>query len=98
MPRFASRIMAPAARRVNVVLALALPALAWMTIAGAAPQASACDNSSHCYAQATNLNTNTNHGVYGEINVHCLYQPNNGNQARAEIWDTSSGGTYWIEA
>jgi hypothetical protein len=98
MSGFASRIMAPAAKRMNVVLVLALPALAWMIIAGAAPEASACSASSHCYAEATNLNSNTNHGVYGEIDVHCLYQPNNGNQARAEIWDATSSASNWIEA
>src|SRR5262249_17026676 len=100
MPGAVSRVMASTVRRTALVLGLALPVSSWMIILAAVPQASACsdsNSSNHCYAIAENFNTNTNHGVYGEINVHCLYQPNNGNQARAEIWDTSSGGTYWIE-
>ena len=95
---FASRVMAWVVRRTAVVLALALPASAWMIIAAAAPQASACSQSSHCYAEAVNFNTNTNHGVFGALNVHCLYQPNNGNRASTEIWDTDSGCHNWVEA
>jgi uncharacterized membrane protein len=75
---FASRIMAWVVKRTAVVLALALPTSAWMIIAVAAPQALACDNNSHCYAVAYNSNTNANHGIYGQLNVHCLYEPDNG--------------------
>ncbi len=92
------QILQLVARRTAAVLVLALMASAWMITAEAAPQAFACDASSHCYAVAVNQNPNTNHGVYGLIIIHCLYQPNNGNQARAEVWDVDSGGNNWIEA
>jgi hypothetical protein len=94
-----SRIMTAARKRVVLVLAVTLPVSAWIFMAGAMP-ASACsdsNSSNHCYAQATNFNSNTNHGVAGQINFHCLYQPNNGNFATQEIWDASSAGTYWEE-
>jgi hypothetical protein len=83
-----------------VVLALAPVASALLVFAGATPQASACDtnsNSDHCYAKAFSNNTNTNHGVSGTINVHCLYQPNNGNSVTAEMWDQNSSAAYWVE-
>jgi len=98
MLSFVARIMVPAVKHSAVVLAVAFTASAGLTIMGAVPQASACSLSAHCYAEAVNQNTATNHGVYGEVNVHCLYQPNNGNQARAEIWDVDSSGNNWIEA
>ena len=95
---FVSRVMALVVRRAALVLTLALPTSAWMIIAGAVPQASACDQNSHCYAEAQNFNTNTNHGVYGILNVHCLYEPNNGNFANIEMWDVNSSGNNWVEA
>lgn len=98
---FASRVMASVVRRTALVLALALPASAWMIIAGAVQQASACsdtNSSNHCYAEAVNSNTNTNHGIYGQVDVHCLYEPNNGNFATNEIWDADSTAHYWEEA
>jgi hypothetical protein len=93
---FGSWVVASVVRRTAVVLALALPVLGWM-IAGA-PQASACNSSNHCWAIAINNNTNTNHGVYGEVYVHCLYQPNNGNRNTNEIWDVDSTASNWVEA
>lgn len=98
-----SRVMASVARRTAVTLALALPTTAGLIIVVAVPQASACSDSNganHCYSVGLNLNGNTNHGVYGEVDVHCLYQPNNGNFATNEIWDVSSGNppNYWEEA
>lgn len=92
-----SRVMEFIVRRTIIILALALLAPAWMTIIGATPQASACDVNNHCYAQAQNANGNTNHGVYGEPYVHCLYQPG-GNRANNEIWDTNSSASNWVEA
>lgn len=93
---FGSRVAASVTRRTAVVLALALPA-AWVIIA-AAPDASACDAANHCATQAENKNTNLNYGVYGELYIHCLYQPNNGNRASNEIWDTDSSASNWVEA
>jgi hypothetical protein len=95
---FGSRVVASGVRRTAVVLALALPAATWMIIAGAVPDASAaCSPSSHCYAIAYNLNTSTNHGVFGTVYAHCLYQPNNGTFVTNEIWDASSSAAYWEE-
>lgn len=91
-------LMGPVVRRAVAALALALLASAWMVVAGAAPQALACDASSHCHAYAKNLNTATNHGIYGELNAHCLYQPANHNRATNEIWDTDSTENHWVEA
>jgi hypothetical protein len=99
MARFGALI---AVRRNIVLFSLVPLASAGMVVAGAAPAAFACDTSSsnnHCYAIAQNNNTATNHGIFGVIDVSCLYQPDNGNQARAEIWDaTIGGGGNWIEA
>jgi hypothetical protein len=97
--RFRSWDVAPVARRIAVVLALALPT-AWVITAAAvsAPAASACDASSHCVTQAQNKNTNLNFGVYGELNAHCLYQPDNGNRVTNELWDTDSSASNWVEA
>jgi hypothetical protein len=97
---FGSWLGASVVRRTTAVLALALAASAWMIIAGVAP-ASACSDtngSNHCYAAAFNNNTATNHGVYGQLYVHCLYQPSNGNRANNEIWDEDSGYNNWVEA
>jgi hypothetical protein len=95
----ASRARVSVVRRTSVVLALALPASAWMTIAGAAPNASACSDSNsanHCYAEAV-ISTGTNEGIFAYLNVGCLYEPSNGNFATNEMWDTSSGDQYWVE-
>lgn len=94
---FRSRVVASGVRRTAAVLAVALPVLAW-TIVGAVPQASACDSSNHCWALAINSNTTTNHGIYGQLYVHCLYQPDNGNRNTNEIWDVDSGANNWVEA
>ena len=100
MSGFRSRVVASGVRRTAVILALALPAATWVIIAGAAPDALAaptCSLSSHCYAIAYNKNTATNHGIFGTLNAHCLYQPNDGTFVTNEIWDVDSSASYWEE-
>jgi hypothetical protein len=100
MPAFGSRVVASGVRRTAIVLALALPAATWMITAVGVPSASACsdtNSSNHCYAIWYNLNPNTNHGIYGVVNAHCLYEPLDGpNFVTNEIWDVASGN-YWEE-
>lgn len=87
-------------RRAAVVVALAIPAAVGMIAAGAAPDAWACSDSNlsnHCYAIAEVNPPVVNWGAAGSINLHCLYQPNNGNIASNEMWDADSSH-HWIEA
>jgi hypothetical protein len=90
-------LMRSAARRIAVVLTLILGTPAGMIIAGATPQASACSLTNQCYAISENANTNTNYGIYGSVNAHCLYVPNNANFVTNEIWDASPGYDNWEE-
>jgi hypothetical protein len=87
------------ARRIAVVLALILPA-AGLVLAAGLPQASACDISDHCYTVGINNHVAANHGVYGELYVTCLYQPDDGNSVTNEVWDQEGSGSnaYWVEA
>jgi hypothetical protein len=84
------------ARRTAVVLALTLPA-AGLALAAGLPQASACSLGSHCYAIAYNQHVAANHGVFGELDVTCLYQPDNGNFVNNELWDVDSSSADWVE-
>jgi hypothetical protein len=97
MSGFGSRIVASGARRTAVVLALVLPVAAWMIIPAASAASAACSPSNHCFAVAENLNGATNHGIYGKIYVHCLYQPNDGTFATNEMWDVDNSNNYWEE-
>jgi hypothetical protein len=90
-------LMRSAARRIAVVLTLILGTPAGMIIAGATPQASACSLTSRCYAISENANTNTNYGIRGSVNAHCLYVPNNANFVTNEIWDASPSYDSWEE-
>ena len=95
---FGSRVVASGVRHTALALALALPAATWMIIAGAVPDASAasaaCSPSSHCWAEYENLNTSTNRGIYGSVNVHCLYQPRGDAFVTSEIWDANDSGNF----
>lgn len=84
-------------RRTAVVLALTLPA-ASLVLAAGLPQASACSLSDDCHAVAVNNHVAANHGVYGDLYVTCLYQPNNGNFVTNEVWNVNSATDTWIEA
>jgi len=84
-------------KRVVVAFALTIAASVGMVAAGGA-QAFACTNSAHCYAEAVNTNSASNHGVFGELYVDCLYQPDvSGDFANNEIWDTTTGNGNWVE-
>ncbi len=91
------------ARRTAVVLALILPA-AGLVLAAGLPQASACSTTNnpndHCYAIAANNHIAANHGVMGDLEATCLYEPNNGTFVTDEVWDleVSGGIAYWVEA
>ncbi len=95
------------ARRTAVVLALILPA-AGLVLATGLPQASACSNpanntiNDHCYAIAQNDHVAANHGVYGDLYVTCLYEPDNADEFHVnnEVWDANYAGpeNYWVEA
>jgi hypothetical protein len=94
------------ARRTAVVLALILPA-AGLVLAAGLPQASACSTyvsntvDDHCYALAQNNHVAANHGVMGDLEATCLYEPNNGTFVTDEVWDgegSSANDNYWVEA
>lgn len=97
-----SRVVASGIRRTALALALALPAATWMIIAGAVPDASAasaaCSPSSNCWALYENDNSTTNYGIYGSVNVHCLYMPSsfptNDSFVSSEIWDAAGNGNF----
>lgn len=86
-------------RRTVVFIVLALSVTAWMTLSSV-PKASACSLSTHCYAEAENNNHNANHGIFSDLNAHCLFQPNEGvggNFLTNEIWDANGTTKYWEE-
>jgi hypothetical protein len=90
-------IMGTRIRRVVAAVALTIGFSAGMVAAGGA-QAFACSDSSHCYAYAVNGNSASNHGVFGELYVDCLYPPDvSGDFANNEIWDTTSSRGNWVE-
>jgi hypothetical protein len=93
-----SRVVASGARHTALGLALALPMATWMIIAAAPDASASCSPSHHCWATYDNANANTNHGIFGSLNAHCLHMPSgNGSFVTNQIWDTSSNGAFWEE-
>jgi hypothetical protein len=76
-----------------------LPATMLTIAAGAAPDAMACSNTSgdHCYAVAIANDVAANHGMFGYVYATCLYMPDNGDFVNNEMWNVSSGSSYWEE-
>jgi hypothetical protein len=89
--RLVSRRQWRAGAGLGVAVVMVLGMVAW-----SAPPASACSTSSHCYAEESSSG-GTNDGAYGELDVTCLYMPNNGNFANNEIWDSNDSATDWTE-
>jgi hypothetical protein len=87
-------------RHTAALLSISIVAAIGMVAVGKAPSAFACDPSGgdHCYAEAQ-AGGPDNYGESANINISCLYAPNDEpNFVTNELWDASGNATYWIEA